>query len=192
MKHGCVAVALTRLGAAFVTGLLIASCSGNAGNPASPDGMETPGEWRVWTDEDYRFHLRYPRDLVVLPEPHSPPAGGPRSLRRVRFQDQKIAAGAFADREPARFSVEVFDNRQRESLSAWLKSHGRLPSGATVTSVDVAGAQEALKIALRQMLAPNEFVYVASDRYVYALTPLGEHAEEMLASFRLIESKPDR
>jgi hypothetical protein len=185
MKHGHIGVGRARLCTACFAGLLITSCSGRAGDLTGPDAIAPPHEWRVWRDEQYGFQLRYPKDVVVLPESQKAPADGPRSLRRVRFQHETIAAGAFADREPARFSIEVFENSRRESLRGWLMTHGRLPPGAEVTSINVAGAREALRVALRQALAPNEFVYAASERYVYALTPLGEHGEDMLASFLL-------
>ena len=185
IKHGHIEVGRARFRAACYAGLLIASCSGSAGDLPGPDAVATPHEWKVWRDEQYGFELRYPTDVVVLPESQKAPSGGPRSLRRVRFQHETIAAGAFADREPARFSIEVFENSHRESLRGWLRIYGRLPPGAEVTSINVAGAREALRVALRQALAPNEFVYAASERYVYALTPLGEHGEDMLASFLL-------
>jgi hypothetical protein len=43
-----------------------------------------------------------------------------------------------------------------------------------------------LRVRLQQLLAPNEFAYVANRGYVYGLTPLGEHGDGMLASFRLV------
>lgn len=37
------------------------------------------------------------------------------------------------------------------------------------------------------MMAPNEFYFFASEKYVYRLTPLGPHGQEMLGSFELFD-----
>ena len=118
---------------------------------------------------------------ATLPTPTRPPA-----VQRVRFQDRQIAAGQFAELQPAMFSIDVFERRPAVALGDWLRSDDVLLAGASVTPVQIEGAQEALRVALRQQLAPNEFVYVSTARYVYRLTPLGQHGEEMLASFRLL------
>ncbi|NOU11793.1 MAG: hypothetical protein HOO98_17495, partial [Nitrospira sp.] len=45
---------------------------------------------------------------------------------------------------------------------------------------------EGVNVALRQQLAPNEFLYFATDQYVYGLIPFGPESAKMLTSFRLI------
>jgi len=49
----------------------------------------------------------------------------------------------------------------------------------------LAGAQEGLRVQQRQQLAPNDFYYFTNGNNVFALTPLGAHSAEILASFRL-------
>ena len=68
----------------------------------------------------------------------------------------------------------------------WLDSFGLLPPGSEISAVRLAGASEGLRVALRQQLAPNEFVYFATDKYVYSLIPFGPENAKMLTSFRLI------
>ena len=60
------------------------------------------------------------------------------------------------------FSIDVFERRPAVALGDWLRSDDVMPAGASVTPVQIEGAQEALRVALRQQLAPNEFVYVST------------------------------
>ena len=107
-------------------------------------------------------------------------------MARVRFQEKELLSSAFVDREPARFMVEVFFGDQATTLTAWLRSNNRLPAGAVTSTIALAGAAEGLKVQQRQQLAPNEFYYFARGRYIFAVTPLGAHSAEMLASFRFL------
>jgi hypothetical protein len=97
-----------------------------------------------------------------------------------------IAGGAFADREPPQLTVDTFDRGGSASLRAWLEASGRVPSGALVESISVAGALEAVRVSVRQALAPNTFAYAAGARYIHAVTPVGEIGDRMAASFRLV------
>ena len=36
------------------------------------------------------------------------------------------------------------------------------------------------------MQAPNTFYFIATDKYMYQLTPLGQYGDEMLKSFTLL------
>ncbi len=142
--------------------------------------------WQTYTDTAYGFSIQYPKEYVILAEATLPTPTRPPAVQRVRFQDRQIAAGQFAELQPAMFSIDVFERRPAVALGDWLRSDDVLLAGASVTPVQIEGAQEALRVALRQQLAPNEFVYVSTARYVYRLTPLGQHGEVMLASFRLL------
>ena len=110
----------------------------------------------------------------------------PTAVQRVRFQRKHIAAGQFADLEPPMLTIQVFPRPSGRSLRDWLNSFGLLPPGSEITAVQLPGAREGMKVALRQQLAPNEFLYFATDQYVYGLIPLGPESEKMLASFHLI------
>jgi hypothetical protein len=182
--------AFGRLSGTMVASLLVASCSGTEAQDVSgPTGQSPVVEragWQTYTDSAYGFSVQYPEEYVILAEAILPTSTRPPAVQRVRFQDKQIAAGQFADFEPARFSIEVFERRPAVALGDWLRSDDVVPAGASVTPVQIEGAQEALRVALRQQLAPNEFVYVLAGRYVYRLTPLGQHGEDMLASFRLL------
>ena len=148
-------------------------------NPISPSGT-VPAGWHVYTDATYGFAVAYPDEYGVIPE-KTPPMGG--VAERVRFQDKQLLSTDFTDLEPARFTVEVFAAKQ-SSLTDWLRSMNRLPSGATTTAVSLAGAREGIRVQPRQQLAPNDFYYFARSEHVYALTPLGMYSSAMLASFR--------
>jgi hypothetical protein len=167
--------------------LIISTGCGTSGQkPTEPSrSSTTPAGWQTHTDAVYGFAVDYPPDYVILPEPAGHTDTRPATLRRVRFQTKQIAAGQFADREPAILTIEVAE-RDRQSLREWLLASGRLPGGAAVSPVQVAGAHEGVRIRLAQMLAPNEFVYLAGTDYVYGLTPLGDRSEQMLASFRFV------
>ena len=110
-------------------------------------------------------------------------------MLRVRFQEKSIAAGQFAEFEPARFMIQIFEKPASVSLGGWLRSANLVPAGAMSSPIRVEGARESLRVALRQQIAPNEFVYVAGETYVYRLTSLGEHGAQMRASFRVIGAR---
>jgi hypothetical protein len=141
--------------------------------------------WRMYTDKTYGFSIKYPRQYVVLPERDGQAEGGPARLHRVRFQDRKIASWQTANLEPPQFTIEVFEGGASASLRDWLQSLKWVRPTDTVESFEVEGAKEGVRLRSMQQLAPNEFYYVATEKYVYRLTPLGEHSPQMLASFRL-------
>jgi hypothetical protein len=167
--------------------VMMATSCANGGQPADPTGQppSTPPGWQTHSDTSYGFAIDYPPEYVVLPERPASGESRPPALRNVRFQHRDIAAGQFADREPARFTIEVFERNGRTTLRGWLEEVGRLPQAAVVSPVRLQGAREGLRVQMRQQLAPNEFVYFATAAHVYALTPVGEHGDQMLASFRL-------
>jgi hypothetical protein len=160
---------------------LTVACSNSMSGVTLPSGGVPPG-WQTYSDETYRFAVGYPADLGILPETNVLSAG---AVTRVRFQDARLFSTPFAELEPPRFTVEVFRIAAATSLKNWLTSGGRLPADATTTSVALGGAQEGMRVQLRQQLAPNEFYYFATTQFVYAVTPLASAAPDMLASFRL-------
>jgi len=103
----------------------------------------------------------------------------------VRFQDKARASGQFADREPAQFAIEVFELDPPVPLRDWLDSTGLVPARATVEQVHLDGAGDGWRVRRPVLMAPNEFYYFATKEYVYRLTPLGPHSQDMLASFQL-------
>jgi hypothetical protein len=165
--------------------LLATSCSTDSRNGYGPvpTPQPKPAGWQTYTDAAYGFSIDYPSEYVVLTD-----GGGSTAtpaVQRVQFQLKDIANGPFADREPPQFSVQVFDIPGSQPLRDWLQATGRLPPGAVTTPIRLAGAREGLRVALPQLLAPNETTYVVGERYIYGLTPLGEDGERMLMSFRL-------
>ena len=58
--------------------------------------------------------------------------------------------------------------------------------GSEISSVRLTGVKEGLRVIVRQQPAPNEFVYLATDEYVYGLIPFDAKGGKMLRSFRLI------
>lgn len=179
-----IASGLGRWVGAILAGVVMANCNEavDSSGPVQPSPVGVVAEWRTYADARYGFSVRHPKEYVILPE--TVLATRPATIHRVRFQDEGIARGALADREPARFSIELFE-RSSLSLRTWLQAHDLLPASAVVTETRIEGATESLRVALRQQLAPNEFVYLATDRHVYRLTPLGEHSQGMLTSFRI-------
>jgi hypothetical protein len=173
----------------IVASVVLTSCDSVArqiGGPTGSSPVIQTASWLMHTDSTYGFAVGYPKDYVILKEAALPAPTQPPAVHRVRFQQKDIAAGQFAGLEPPRFSIHVFTRSSGRSLRDWLDSFGLLPPGSEISAVWLAGASEGLRVALRQQLAPNEFVYFATDKYVYGLTPLGPKSADMLASFRLI------
>jgi hypothetical protein len=146
----------------------------------------TAPNWKTHTNSLFGFVVKYPDDYVILPESERPTGSNPPRVHRVRFQEKAIASGPVAQMEPPRLTVEVFHYDGQISLRSWLGAVGRLPPDAEISSVTLQGAGEGVRVVLARLIAPNEFIYIATERYVYGLTAVGTDAGAMLASFRLV------
>ena len=179
---------MSRFSLAVMATLLLWNCAGEAQDPAGTSPSPTavmPADWARYADDGFGFSVAYPPDYVILPQSVLPAGAQPAPAQRVWFQEKSIAAGEFAGQEPARLAIHVYAKPAGVGLSDWLRSAGLMPAGAAAVPARLDGAREGLRVALRQQLAPNEFVYFATDKYVYQLVPLGEHSAQMLESFRL-------
>jgi hypothetical protein len=99
----------------------------------------------------------------------------------VALLSRQLAQSPTAEFQPPNALVEIFPNTAGKSLADWV---GHYEPRATHTRLRV-GALEGYRITLPILLAPNEFFYFSSGTYIYRLTFLGEHAEQMLQSFRI-------
>ena len=165
--------------------LVVAGCASDA-QPAGPTGV-VPAGWEIYRNVPYRFSVAYPPDAVLLPEPTRSSGSTPPVIYRARFMNKDIAAGAFADRELPYLTIEVFERGAAATVRSWLDGAGRVPPGASANSAPNVSGFETIHVRLRQALAPNEFVYVGTDRYVYALIPLGDTGTRMAASFGVVD-----
>ncbi len=138
-------------------------------------------------DHTYGFTVKYyPKEYVLLTDDPHQAATQPPAVQRVHFQRKDIAAGQVADHEPPGLTVSVFERSPSPSLHEWLDSSGLLPPGSEISPVRLTGVKEGLRVILRQQPAPNEFVYFATDQYVYGLISFGAKGGKMLRSFRLL------
>jgi hypothetical protein len=140
---------------------------------------------QTFTSAALGFSVDYPTEFVVLPEPSPLPVTRPPLLARVRFQTRSLAGSEFADREPPKLSIQVFQ-ATGASLRDWLRSFDRVPASAEVLPFSVAGAREAVEVADRRQLAPNTVFYVLANQRVFALTPLDDTGMQMVRTFRLV------
>ncbi len=173
----------------IVASVVLASCDSAARQLDRPTGASPviqTKDWQMHTDLVYGFGIDYPNGYVILKEITLPTPTQPAAVQRVRFQRTDIAASQFADREPPMLTIQVFPRPSGRSLRDWLNSFGLLPPCSEITTAQLPGAREGVKVALRQQLAPNEFLYFATDQYVYGLIPFGPESTKMLTSFRLI------
>jgi hypothetical protein len=174
----------------IVAGVVLASCDSTVRqigkSTESSPVVQTEGREK-YTDRTYGFTVKYsPKDYVFLSEGPLQTTTQPAAVQRVRFQRKDIATGQVAAHESPGLTINVFTQSPGRSLREWLDSSGRLPPGSEISSVRLSGAKEGLRVALRQQPAPNEFVYFATDQYVYGLIPFGAKGGKMLRSFRLI------
>lgn len=174
----------------IVVGLVLASCDSTVrqvGRSTESAPVVQTESREKHTDRTYGFTVKYyPKDYVLLTEDSLQTTTQPQAVQRVRFQRRDIAAGQLADPEPPGLTISVFERSPGRLLHEWLDSSGLLPPGSEISSVRLSGAKEGLRVALRQQPAPNEFVYFATDQYVYGLIPFGAKGGKMLRSFRLI------
>ena len=123
--------------------------------------------------------------VLLLDDPHQATTQ-PAAVHRVHFQRKDNATGQVADHEPSGLTVSVFERSPSPSLRDWLDSSGLLPPGSEISLVRLTGVKEGLRVTLRQQPAPNEFVYFATDQYVYGLVAYDAKGGKMLRSFRLL------
>lgn len=173
--------------------VMLLACGGRSqdyyyDDASSSGGSERGAEWRTYTDKAYGFSIKYPDTLIVLREPKSQPVTTPRFVHRVRFQDKQLASAQTADLEPPQFSIEVLEHNGSAPLREWLRSNAQIGADDTVELVHLDGAEDGLRLRYAVQLAPNDFYYFARGKYIFRLTPLGLHGEEMLNSFRFDKS----
>jgi hypothetical protein len=137
--------------------------------------------WLTYTDPERGISIKYPDTYTILPE--TEPFAGIRTqlIHRVRFQDKVLASGPTANLEPPQFTIEVFENPESLDLMDWLDRNVPNGSRAEVSIGSLAGT----KVTMQTMMAPNEFYYLAGEREIYGLIPLGSYASEMLPSFKI-------
>ena len=174
----------------IVLGVLLASCDGTmrqVGRSTEPSPIIQTESREKHTDRVYGFTVKYyPNDYMLLTEDPLQTTMQPSAVQRVRFQRRDIATGQSADHEHPGLTISVFELSPGRLLDEWLDSYGLLPPGSEISSVRLTGVKEGLRVTLRQQPAPNEFVYLATDQYVYSLIPFGAKGGKMLRSFRLL------
>jgi hypothetical protein len=174
----------------IVVGLVLAGCDSTVrqvGKSAESSPVVQAESREKYADHTYGFTVKYyPKEYGLLTDGSIQAPTQPPAVQRVRFQRKDIASGQVADHEPPGLTVSVFEQSPGRSLREWLDSSGLLPPGSEISSVRLTGVKEGLRVTLRQQPAPNEFVYLANDQYVYALVPYGAKGGKMLRSFRLL------
>lgn len=174
----------------IVVGLILAGCDSTVrqvGKSAESVPVVQAESREKHTDRTYGFTVKYyPSEYVLLTEGPLQTTTQPPAVQRVRLQRKAIAAGQVSDQEAPGLTISVFTPSPERSLGEWLDSWGLLPPGSEISSVRLTGVKEGLRVTLRQQPAPNEFVYLATDEYVYGLIPFGAKGGKMLRSFRLL------
>ena len=180
---------LTRIVFVVVAPMLLACAGWAQTSGPSSAGSEAPAGWRTYVDKAYGFSIRYPETYIILRELKRKSVATPRVAHRVRFQDKQLASGQTANLEPPQFSIEVLENNGFKPLRDWLQSDIQIGADDSVEPVHLDGAGEGLRVRNAMQLAPNDFYYFARGKYIFRLTPLGSHGEEMLNSFRFRPSR---
>ena len=173
----------------IVTGVVLAGCDSTVrqiGRSTESSTVVQAEGREKYTDRTYGFTVKYYQDYVFFTEDPLQTTTQPPAVQRVRFQRKDFAAGQVADHESPGLTISVFERSPERSLREWLDSSGLLPPGSEISSVRLTGVKEGLRVTLRQQPAPNEFVYFATDQYVYGLIPYGAKGGKMLRSFRLL------
>jgi len=154
--------------------------SGSNPNQAPPEPSR-PVSWIVYTDEAYHFSISYPDFFTILPEYELSAAQMAGLVHRVRFQDKQLLNSEAGRREPAQFTIDVFQ-RGTLPLEQWALSFGGQGELQTVNIGNLVCIRE----QQNTLMAPNIFYYCASTEFWYRLTPLGMYSEDMLRSFKVL------
>jgi len=181
---------LSWLSTMMVAGLVLAGCDNTMrqiGKPVESSPAVQAESREKHTDHTYGFTVKYyAREYAPLIEGPAQATAQPTAVQRVRFQRKDPATGRVADRKPSGLTVSVFERSPERLLQDWLDASGLLPPGSEISLVRLTGVKEGLRVTLRQQPAPNEFVYLANDQYVYGLVPHDAQGGKMLRSFRLL------
>lgn len=171
-------------------GLVLAGCGSTVrqvGKSTEPSPVVRTESREKHTDRTHGFTVKYyPTEYVLLLDDPHQATTQPAAVHRVHFQRKDNATGQVADHEPSGLTVSVFERSPSPSLRDWLDSSGLLPPGSEISLVRLTGVKEGLRVTLRQQPAPNEFVYFATDQYVYGLVAYDAKGGKMLRSFRLL------
>jgi hypothetical protein len=141
--------------------------------------------WITHVDEEFGFSISYPDVYVILPQGGPAAQTLPKPVYSLRFQDEEIASSAAAELELPVFSIEIFERPASSTLRDWIESNRLAPQSAEFEAVELAGAEEGLRLALQTMMAPNVFYYFATQKHFYRVVPLGIYGEEMLGTLKL-------
>lgn len=174
----------------IIVGLLLAGCDGTVrqiSKPAESSPVVQTESREKHADHTYGFTVKYyQKEYALLTDDPHQATTQPAAVHRVHLQRKDVATGQVADHEPPELTISVFERSPSPSLRDWLDSSGLLPPGSEISPVRLTGVKEGLRVTLRQQPAPNEFVYLATDQYVYGLVPYGATGGKMLRSFRLL------
>ena len=178
--------AITSAGGQTSTGSSVGNEPGMSGSSAAggaaPSGAEQkPVNWLTYQDKSYGFSISYPDTYVILDEIELLKDVDPALVRRVRFQDKELASGATAKLEPPQFSIEVYEKPAIDTLQAFIGA--KIP-GWSIESFKL-GDLQGYRVSSNRLMAPNEFYFFESSKYIYKLTPLGPYSQEMLQSFKI-------
>jgi uncharacterized protein YceK len=174
----------------IVVGLVLSGCDSTVrqiGRSTESSPVVQTESREKHTDRTHGFTVKYhPNEYVPLTDDPHQATTQPAAIHRVHFQRKDVATGQVADHEPSGLTVSVFELSPARSLRDWLDSSGLVPPGSEISLVRLTGVKEGLRVTLRQQPAPNEFVYLATDQYVYGLVPYDAKGGKMLRSFRLL------
>ena len=162
------------------------SADGGARREVLASGAVDKQSWQTYVNKDFGFSIDYPPSVTVV---ESRTNGHGSLLLSVRLLGPEETSPVLRDRAPGRFALAVFANRERLALAAWLDANG-WPFGAGLgdaSSIEIGGAA-ALDIATGRMLAPNRYIYVASNGVIIRMAPIGSESERILNSFRLLKA----
>jgi hypothetical protein len=131
----------------------------------------------------FGFAFRYPPSLRIV---ESQDEGAGIRLLLLRLLGPEQDAPLVRERLPGHFALEVFANPHRLAPQHWLDAHGWPfgTQGTTLAPITVGGLA-ALDVSTGRMLAPNRYIYVATEHVMIRLAPIGRDAEAILHSFSL-------
>ena len=148
-------------------------------NPdASSNGEEAVEvEWLEYEDPDLGFQISYPATLV--PSSVDPADFGASALAVIEFRDP-----ALLEQEPPIMTIWVRQNSQT-SQEAWIDE--LTATGGPWQSQDTTvGGVDAVLICSPTYRAPGCHVFVQEGGLAYTLVPLGDAADQMLATCEFV------
>lgn len=180
-----VAITPTAIGAEGAPLDLPLSMGSDGGQPPERTTEPDSVQWVRYVSEAYGLQFEYPLEASVELSETPEPGGNPSTpLATIEMLAEPLASEALRPYATATLRVDIYDNSSAWSVERWLVEIKGISSRNTGYVIEpiVTEHLQGLKVCSTAFIAPGCSIYVASDKYVYELTPFGSLGERLVST----------